>query len=59
MHLHLWSIKKKSLDVTVPVHQEKKLWMMRMRTCLPITVKQMMNQGGTTSWHMRKALSQI
>ncbi|MBW0507481.1 hypothetical protein O181_047196 [Austropuccinia psidii MF-1] len=41
-HLHLWSIKKKSLDVIIdmppnqeqvmPVHQEKKLWMMRMRT---------------------------
>ncbi|MBW0464503.1 hypothetical protein O181_004218 [Austropuccinia psidii MF-1] len=43
----------------MPVHQENKLWMRRMRTCLPIAVKQIMNQGGKISWHMRMALSQI
>ncbi|MBW0488026.1 hypothetical protein O181_027741 [Austropuccinia psidii MF-1] len=62
-------MKKRSLDVIIhmplnqeqcmPVHKEKKLWMMRMRKCLPITVKQMINQGGTISWCMRRALSQI
>ncbi|MBW0553274.1 hypothetical protein O181_092989 [Austropuccinia psidii MF-1] len=33
----------------MPVHQEKKWWMMRMRTCLQLKWKQMMNQGGTIS----------
>ncbi|MBW0463007.1 hypothetical protein O181_002722 [Austropuccinia psidii MF-1] len=37
----------------------EKSWIMRMRTCLPITVKQMMNQGGTISWCMRRPPSQI
>ncbi|MBW0491937.1 hypothetical protein O181_031652 [Austropuccinia psidii MF-1] len=53
---HPYASKQKWL---MPVHQEKKLWMMSMRTCLRLKVKQMMNQGGTISWHMRRELSQI
>ncbi|MBW0551571.1 hypothetical protein O181_091286 [Austropuccinia psidii MF-1] len=43
----------------MPVHQEKKVWMMRMRTFLQLKVKQMMNQGGTNSQRMSRALSKI
>ncbi|MBW0587458.1 hypothetical protein O181_127173, partial [Austropuccinia psidii MF-1] len=60
---------RESLDVIIhmrpnqeqlmPVHKEKKWCMMRMRTCLQLKWKQMMNQGGTISRCMSMALSQI
>ncbi|MBW0506065.1 hypothetical protein O181_045780 [Austropuccinia psidii MF-1] len=55
-HHHPYAFKPRTAHAR---SSRRKLWMMRIKTCLPITVKKMMNQGGMISLRMKRALSQI
>ncbi|MBW0488847.1 hypothetical protein O181_028562 [Austropuccinia psidii MF-1] len=55
-HHHPYASKQERV---MPVHQEKKLSMMRMSTGLQPKVKQMVNQGDKISPCMRRALRKI